>query len=229
VRARAWVLLALGLLLFGGFLALGTWQVERRAWKLHLIARVDRRLHAAPVAAPGPAEWARVTADRDAYRRVRARGVFDHGRAVRVQAVTELGAGSWVLTPLRTPGFTLLVNRGFVPAGQRRYAEPAGPVTVTGLLRITEPGGAFLRHNDPVTGRWYSRDVAAIARAQHLGPTAPYFIDADVRTSPASPRGGLTVVSFRNSHLTYALTWYALAVLTLVGMALLWRHERSRA
>ena len=36
-----------------GFVALGVWQVERRAWKLDLIARVDARVAAAPVAPPG--------------------------------------------------------------------------------------------------------------------------------------------------------------------------------
>ena len=47
---------ALGLftLVFAG---LGIWQVERRSWKLDLIARVEARIDAAPVAAPGPAAW----------------------------------------------------------------------------------------------------------------------------------------------------------------------------
>ena len=54
-------------------LGLGTWQVERRAWKLDLIARVDARVHAPPVPAPGPADWPRVGPD-DAYRHVRLSG-----------------------------------------------------------------------------------------------------------------------------------------------------------
>ena len=40
-----------------GLVALGVWQLERRAWKLDLIARVDARLAAGPVAAPGPGRW----------------------------------------------------------------------------------------------------------------------------------------------------------------------------
>ena len=85
--------------------------------------------------------------------------------------MTELGGGYWVMTPLvRDDGTTVLVNRGFVPADKRdpaswRSAEPAA-VTVTGLLRMTEPGGAFLRSNDPAADRWYSRDVAAIAASR---------------------------------------------------------------
>ena len=99
------------------------------------------------------------------------RGVFDHGRETLVQAVTDYGAGFWVLTPLRTTqGFIVLVNRGFVTPERRAPetrsgAQVGGPQTVVGLLRVTEPGGGFLRANDPGAGRWYSRDVAAIAAA----------------------------------------------------------------
>ena len=35
-----------------GLLALGTWQVQRRAWKLDLIARVDAGLKAPPEIPP---------------------------------------------------------------------------------------------------------------------------------------------------------------------------------
>ncbi|PSJ39968.1 SURF1 family protein [Allosphingosinicella deserti] len=219
-----------------GFLALGTWQVERRAWKLDLIARVDDRIHAPPVPAPGPAAWRGIAARTTEYLRVRAQGRFRHDRETLVQAVTELGPGFWVLTPLDTDqGFSLLVNRGFVPqdrrsASGRRQGNVDGPVIVTGLLRLTEPGGGFLRSNDPANDRWYSRDVAAIGAARGLGAIAPYFVDADAAPNPSGwPRGGLTQVRFRNSHLSYALTWYGLAMLVAVGLVLLIRHRRSRS
>jgi surfeit locus 1 family protein len=80
---------------------------------------------------------------------------------------------------------------------------------------MTEPDGGFLRSNDPTADRWFSRDVAAIAAAKTLADTAPYFIDADATTNPGGlPVGGMTVVSFRNSHLVYALTWFALAAMS---------------
>lgn len=48
---------------------------------------------------------------------------------------------------------------------------------------------------------------------------AGYFIDADQQGTPdAWPRGGLTIIDFRNSHLSYALTWYAMALLLVAGM-----------
>jgi surfeit locus 1 family protein len=203
-----------------GLTALGVWQLERRVWKLALIARVDRRVHAAPVAAPGPAELPQLTRARDEYRHVQASGRFLDDRETLVRAVTELGSGFWVLTPFRTDGgFTVLVNRGFVPPEwrdprTRAAGETGGETVVTGLLRMSEPGGAFLHANSPADDRWYSRDVAAIAATRRLSNVVPYFIDADAAANPGGfPAGGLTVITFPNNHLVYALTWFGLALL----------------
>jgi surfeit locus 1 family protein len=216
------------------FVGLGAWQVERRSWKLALIAAVDARAHAPPVPAPAPADWPRVTAEDDAYRHVRVAGVFLAGRETLVQAVTELGGGFWVLAPLRSEaGFTVLINRGFIPLDRadpatRLASELVGHVAVTGLLRVTEPGGAFLRSNDPASDRWFARDVAAIAKARGLENVAPYFIDADAAYPDAKspPVGGLTVISFWNNHLVYSATWFCLALLSLAGLVVLFRPER---
>lgn len=222
MTGRRAALAGLMLLLAAGFVALGLWQVERRAWKHALIDAVATRSTADPVAAPPPG--VAVSAGADAYRRVRVTGVFDHRRETLVRAVSDLGSGYWVVTPLNTGRFTVLVNRGFVPPERRDPARRAagnvaGPVTVTGLLRISEPGGGFLRRNDPAADNWYSRDVAAIAAARGIANPAPYFIDADAASNPGGwPRGGLTVLRFSDNHLVYALTWFALALLSLGGL-----------
>jgi surfeit locus 1 family protein len=72
--------------------------------------------------------------------------------------------------------------------------------------------------------------VEAISNAQHLTGTAPYFIDAEAANAAGSdssrpPVAGLTVVQFRNSHLQYAITWFALA---LMALALGVRVARNR-
>lgn len=235
-RRPAWLAALLGLFALAGvagLAALGTWQLERRAWKHDLIARVESRIHAAPVAAPGPAAWS-ATGAGDAYRRLRVTGHFLHGQETLVQAATERGSGYWVLTPLAAEdGFTVLVNRGFVPRERRDPAtraagQVAGPVTMTGLLRLSEPGGGFLRANDPGAERWYSRDIAAIAAARGLGGTAPYFIDADATPNAGGlPVGGLTVIAFPDNHLVYALTWFALAAM-LAGWLGYGLYDRMR-
>jgi surfeit locus 1 family protein len=240
-------------LLFCVFVMLGTWQVQRRAWKLDLIARVDQRVHAPAVPVPSMAEWSQVTAVNSEYRHVRVTGTFLNDSETLVRALTELGAGFWVLTPLRLgDGTTVLVNRGFVPPERRERAdhgaaEPTTEAVVTGLLRISETKGWFLRRNDPAANLWYSRDVPAIAAARGLNRVAPYFIDAEANADVtggggaaasdgatstgggAAPVGGLTVIAFRNTHLTYAITWYGLALMVIGGAWIVIREERRRA
>ena len=218
-RPSPW-LTVLSLVAFVTLISLGVWQVERRAWKLALIDRVEQRVHAAARALPAPAAWPAVTAATDEYRHVSVTGRFLHDRETLVKAVTEEGAGFWVLTPLkRDDGILVLINRGFVPAEKRDPAtrpdgNASGAVEITGLLRMTEPKGGFLRNNDPAHVRWYSRDVAAIAAARDLSDVASFFIDADAAPNAGGyPIGGLTVIRFPNTHLIYALTWFALALM----------------
>lgn len=228
-----WVFLLL--LLTALLIGLGTWQVQRRHWKLDLIARVDQRVHAAPQPAPGPAEWASVNADGYEYRHVELTGTFLNDSEAQVYASTDLGPGYWVMTPLRAADGTItMINRGFVPTERRdpktrAAGEPSGPVIVVGLLRMNEPKGTLLRSNVPDQDRWYSRDVDAIAAKRGLGTVAPYFIDADSTANPGGlPVGGLTQIVFPNSHLVYAITWYCLAVMTSGLAAYLVYSERSR-
>lgn len=252
--ARTFVFGAFLALAFVGFIGLGVWQLQRMAWKDALIARVDARIHAEPVAPPARAQWPSVSEAGDAYRRVRAVGRFLDAPEARTQAVTELGPGVWSLAPLRMEnGDIVYVNRGFVPQKAQAAPPPSGPVEVVGLLRIGEPHGGFLRRNVPEQERWYSRDVAAIAQRRGLpaDAVAPFFIDAatvvpvagagagadnGVDTSANAgpdaaiwPRGGMTVVRFRDSHLTYALTWFGMAALSLfAGLRLLVLRRRLR-
>jgi surfeit locus 1 family protein len=215
------------------FTTLGAWQVQRLFWKLDLIARVDARVHADAVPPPTAAEWSASQPQDLEYRHVKVSGIFDHAEETLVQAVTERGPGFWVLTPLKQEdGSAVLVNRGFVPPERRQpasraEAHPAGEKTVTGLLRISEPDGAFLRTNDPAQGNWYSRDVQAIGVSRGIADLAPYFIDADATPNPGGfPVGGLTVIQFRNSHLVYAATWFTLAIMSFAALIMVPRLLR---
>lgn len=235
-RRPSWRLLAVtlgGAVLAAVFLALATWQWQRLAWKEALIARVAASQAGAPQALPPVQDWPRVRRDTHEYQRVLVRGRFDPDRETLVQASTVLGTGWWVLTPLQTPdGRWVLVNRGFVDAAHRApeaHAPAPGEVELQGLLRLSEPEGRLWQRNDAEAGRWYSRDVPAIAAAQGLtGDVAPFFLDASEGREGPWPRAGLTVLAFSNNHLMYALTWLALAAMVSAAVVFVWRYERRR-
>ncbi len=231
-KRRLWidiVLLTICSVIFVSLVWLGNWQVKRLFWKLDLIETVETRAFGDPVAAPTGA----VTQEDFAYLRVQTHGEYRHDLSQKVKALTDLGAGSWVLTPLQTDQKIIWINRGFVPTGFPRdeWAQPEGVQHVTGLLRITEPDGTVLEKNDPVSERWVSRDIQALSRHATLTDTESYFIDADHSgVITAYPRGGLTHVTFRNSHLSYALTWYAMAGLFLAAMVyVVWDRLKGRS
>jgi surfeit locus 1 family protein len=241
-RARRLVAPALATLAALAILcSLGIWQVERLAWKEALIARVDQRLGAAPVPAPGPSAWAALDIAEAEYTPVRVTGTFDHAREFHL--FISLGAphgrfggvGYLVFTPLMTAdGWTVLVNRGFVPADRkdpatRAEGQVAGPVEVVGLLRQPERRQWYSASDDPARNLWYTRDLAAFVAALGLQPeqVAPYLIDAAAQPLPPGglPQGGETVVQFPNNHLGYAITWFGLAA-ALLGVFVVYARRR---
>jgi surfeit locus 1 family protein len=229
--------------------ALGIWQLERRQWKLDLLARIEARMAAPAGPVPAEADWPGWNADAQEYRRVRLTGEFlpakaapVHGNSPRDSRTGEVQLGFFLLTPLRLDdGAIVIVNRGFVPLELRtavNHAAAGGDprVTVTGLMRAPQERGWFVPEDDPARNEWFTRDPGAIARAKGLARVAPFIVDADAASNPASsslenspfetwPRGGLTVVNFPNNHLQYALTWFGLAAaLAGVFAAFAWRR-----
>ena len=219
---------------------LGLWQVERLAWKEAILARIEARVGTPPSALPPEGAWTGLAPDDYDYRHVTATGRFEHDkealvfRTLEAGKASEGGAGWLVLTPLRLPdGSAVIVNRGFVPEAMREAAtrpkgQVQGEVTLTGLMRPPEARNAFTPANNPPKNQWFTRDPAAIAAALGVTRAAPFTIDADAGPRAILPRGGMTVTRPPNSHLSYALTWFALA-LTLAGVfaAFAWRRLRA--
>jgi surfeit locus 1 family protein len=216
-----WKFTALMLPLFLGCLALGVWQLERLQWKLALIAQVQRNLQAPPLSAA----QALAMGQQAQYRRVALAGRFDNSKEAYVFGTGASGAPAYhVITPFTLrDGRVLLVDRGIVPERLRDpRTRPAGEVTgeqhIVGVWRVPDASGLFTPAPNPSTRTWYARDVAGIAKADHVRIAAPVVIEADAAPNPGGwPRGGQTVVTFRNEHLQYAVTWFGLAAVTLGG------------
>src|ERR1043166_3276492 len=205
-----WKFTALMLPLFLGCLALGMWQLERLHWKRGLVAPVQRNLHAPPISVDAALA---LGADKAQYHRVRLTGRFDHAKEVYAFATGEGGRlGYHIITPFTlNDGRVLLVDRGYVPerlrASSRRAAgNVTGEQRVTGVWRIPDLPGLFTPAPNLAKRVWYARDVNGIARADHVKLAAPVIVEANGTPNPGGwPKGGLTVVTFHNDHLQYAI------------------------
>lgn len=223
----------LAVVLIAVFVSLGNWQVRRLAWKEGLIAAVAERAEAAPVAAPGPDAWPGLDLEAWRFRPVELRGRFGGPEAYVWTALTRPkgplgGPGYWVMQPFTTEaGWSVIVNRGFVPDNRKDPAARPGstttdaPVTIVGRVREPEAANFFSPAPDIDERVWYVRDRTALAGAFGLADdeVAPYLLDLTARMTPPGglPQAGETRMTFPNNHLQYALTWYGLA-LALAGV-----------
>jgi len=198
-------------------LSLGAWQLRRLEWKTAILGEIEARLAAEPVpvpAAPDP------VADR--YRRVRAEGALLTGELHVYTAGPDGKVGYRVIAPMALPdGRRILLDRGFVPIAAKNAPRPPGTIAVTGNLVWPQEGPA---RPDLEANIWIARDVPLMAEA--LG-TEPAMVVA-AESAPADGPTPLPVtVAIPNDHLSYAITWFGLAVVwTLMTVYLLWRIKR---
>lgn len=215
-------------------LGLGTWQIERKAWKEALIATLDRRLNEAPIALPPPEQWAGLSQSELEFTRVRLRVTFPSARDALVFSGNSSvrddvkGPGYFVFSPARLPGGQqVVVNRGFTPS--RSYAPPPSTSQeIVGYLRWPEAPSWFVAAHDAAGEIWTARDTSAMARVRGWGSVAPFYIEQEAPV----PQGGLPhpaalKVHLRNEHLQYAITWYGLAAV-LVAIFAIWARKRRQ-
>ena len=235
-RGRGGLLIpaAVALAALAVLLGLGTWQLERKAWKESLIAKLERRLNDAPVALPPPAQWAAMTPDDWEFTRVRARVTFYPVRDAMVYTPNSpirddvKSPGYLVFVPVRlADGSQIVINRGLVPG--RDYPQGEGTQEIVGAIRWPEPSSRWIAdHDDSDASIWYVKNPKLMAEVKRWGDVPPFYIEQE---SP-EPSGGLPHPArlnptLRNDHLQYAITWFGLAAV-LVVMFAVWLARRRR-
>lgn len=219
--------------LFASTCALGAWQVKRMEWKNELIQTVESRMLQAPAPLPaqgvGVQDWA--------YRQVTVSGHILFDKESFVQAVSTDGKlGYRVLTPLSQPGGTaVLIEREWIPyealADRTAVAHANKEIKVFGTLRYPqEPGwieNAVMPSADTDASVWYHRDIAGMARRHGL-ELEPFFVEVSLADRP----DGAAAAPFRienvpNNHLTYAITWFALALCSIAIFVLYHRRKEE--
>jgi surfeit locus 1 family protein len=239
-QLRSWrSLLIPALLAFAALVALGTWQIERKAWKEGLIATLAERLATPPTRLPPPATWAALDQAGNEYRRVTFKAEFEPVERAPVLATGSAfrpdvtGPGYWIFTPARlADGGVVVVNRGFVPLADAKTLPNSldpGLVDITGAIRWPEAPNWFTPKADPAQNLWFVRDPAAIAAAKAWGPVSPFYVELESPVPPGGwPQPGKLVPNLPNNHLQYAVTWYGLALVLVVVFAV-WARSSFRS
>lgn len=215
-------------------LGLGTWQLQRKAWKEKLIATVTGRITQAPQPLAPRTQWPALTADEREYAHVKFTATFLPGEAYVYTAGSSLrpdvtDQGFWVFAPAKLDdGAVILINRGFVPNGHKETGTPTAPVELVGYMRWPEEHGMFAPADDIKANLFFTRDQNAMAAAHHWQLDAPFYIDQEAPPPPGGlPKPGKIEVTLPNNHWQYALTWYGLA-LALIGVYGVWLSGRLR-
>ncbi len=240
-KSSGWKRLILPGCIIGGIIFLsflGNWQMKRLAWKEALIATVEQNLNLPPLTI-AQMETLLKSGGGIEYRPVTVRGKFHHDREQYFFATHKGMTGWYVYTPLeRGDESILFVNRGFVPMLQkdplsRPSGQIDGEVEIVGLARTapTAKPNSFVPENDLAKNIYYWKSISQMMDRSGFKvkrPLVPFFVDANEQANPGGlPLGGVTLISFPNSHLQYALTWYGLALALLVvgGLFMFKRHS----
>jgi surfeit locus 1 family protein len=238
-RRRSWrSLLIPAVLALAVLVGLGTWQIQRKAWKEQLIATLTERLQAPSVPLPAPATWPTLDQASNEYRRVTFEAEFETTKEALVFATASAfrpdvkGQGFWIFAPARLPdGSVVVVNRGFAPAAEAMTlpdrANP-GIVAITGAIRWPEASHWFTPKPNPAENMWFVRDPVSIAAAKGWGAIAPFYVEQESPVPPGGwPQPGKLVPSLTDNHLQYAVTWFGLA-LVLALVFIVWAVKSGR-
>ena len=218
--------LLLGLIGAGILVGLGVWQLQRLEWKSGILAEIDAKIVATPVALPET-----VSAEADKYRPVTVSGRLLRPEALVLTSMKDAGAGYRVIAAMEVTGGTrkIMVDLGFVSDAKREFLRPTTPITVTGNLHWPTEVDRFTPEPELLRNVWFAREVERMANvlgteqllvvARSLDPGIPEVTPMPVDTA-----------SVANDHLTYAITWFSLAIVWLGMTALLvWRIRRRTA
>ena len=242
-KKTSWKSMILPACIISGFIFLsflGTWQMKRLAWKEALITRVEQNLHKPPQSIAEIEALTKNGKDIE-YRPVTVRGKFHHDKEQYFFATHKSNSGWFVYTPLeRGDGSIVLVNRGFVPSQgkdpkTRLKGQVESVVDIVGLARSapSEKPNSFVPDNDLAKNIYYWKSINqmfAQTGFEAYSNKVMFFVDANEKPNPGNwPIGGVTLISFPNSHLQYALTWYGLAgALLVVGGIFMFKRRREQ-
>lgn len=198
-------------------IALGFWQLGRAQTKLALQQRIAEFAKGQPLRVGAEA----LNVDELLLRKVEVRGQFEPRHAVFIDnRIYKHHPGYFVMMPLRVAGGDthVVVNRGWVAAGSARgrapqVATPQGGVVVIGTA--TPFSERYLELSSKVAegNIWQNMVLERYRQATHLKlqPIIVQQTEAIAGMDDGLIRDWPPVDLKRNTHLAYAVQWFALA------------------
>lgn len=221
---RLFFALIIGLTGVGILLWLGFWQVDRLAWKEGVLAEIEARIAADPVALPETPEE-----ERDKYLPVEVTGEIGEGELYVLVSRKQVGAGYRVIAPFTTEtGRRILLDRGFIKTDKRDATRPVGTVTIIGNLHWPDDRNSSTPDNDEAGNIWFARDIADMARVLETEPTLVIARETSLSDTGVTPLP-VDTSAIPNDHLNYAITWFSLAFIwsAMTGF-FIWRTTRQK-
>lgn len=226
MRPRTLIALVVPLAASALFIRLGVWQMERHGER----ALVNRALESRLVMAPVPFDSLRGDTLETRWRRVQLEGRFRYDlEQVQAGRTSEGSPGVHLLTPLERPGndTLVIVTRGWVYSANAagvdlpRWRE-RDTVTLDGYTLPLEPAGVA-----PDSGRAF-RTLSIDGLSQRLGrPVAALRVvmtsDSTARVDSVPRRLPPPTID-GGPHRSYALQWFAFAIIAIAGGVLLFRR-----
>ena len=201
---RTIFILIIGLAGIAVLLSLGTWQVQRLAWKEGILAEIDVKISGAPIKLPlSPNEEAHK------YQPVEVSGRFLETRIRVLVSQKLIGAGYRIIQPFQTADRVILVDRGFVKIDQTEDLRNDA-ATVLGNLHWPDEVDEYTPEPDLTQDIWFARDVPAVAQALNADPILVIAREITPSREKVSPIP-ISSSGIPNDHLQYAITWYSLA------------------
>jgi surfeit locus 1 family protein len=207
-------LAGLGILLF-----LGTWQLQRLTWKEGVLAEIESRVGATPVALPAMPD---PKADR--YLPVAISGEMLEGEVHVLVSVKQVGPGYRVISSMEVGDRYVLVDRGFISLEAKDTPRATGPMEVIGNLHWPDEIDGFTPEADVDANIWFAREVDQLAAL--LG-TEPVLVIARSKTDPGITPLPVSTTGIPNDHLQYAITWFSLAVVWAAMIVYFLRRSRN--
>ncbi len=211
-------------------IGLGIWQVQRLAWKEALIEQIETAREEAPM----PYQF--LPNDKDKldtlrFRFVTLTGRFLYDHELHMAARYYKGRlGYHLFVPLLMPDNRIaMVNRGWIPTELKERDARAdsfvpNPQSLTVMVRTQSDRNNFTPINQPKQNIWFGRDIEEMEDATGLDLLPVTFDVVGEQNWDVLPIPSDGKIQLRNDHLSYAVTWFGIAI----GWAVMFRIYRRR-